>query len=366
MRLSRRRAAVGAVLAGVLIGLAGASASGESEVRFQIRRLASDDVQARRDAAAALDELGDARAVAPLLAALADADAVVRAKAASALGRLRDARAVAPLVAALNDGNGFVHFAAASALVDIGGASVDPLVALLKADDMWQRWRAAFALGQLGDARAEAPLKALQAEDGRKPIQQVTAEALRKLAVARAAAGPSIETLLADLRRADVETQTRAARQLSTGVLQGCRVAHRLEAVRHRNALAMREIDALLAAIKTPQANPPAGQGDDPPPDAADADELAALVTDLGHRDAEVVLRARQALAGLGDGAAPLLEQARRRRTELASALDDAIGLAQRTALTPPAAPATPPQETTSAGTPGADAPAIVVSEPRL
>ena len=54
---------------------------------------------------AALGELDDARAVAPLIAALRDGDAGVRRAAARALGVLGDARALQPLRALLADPN---------------------------------------------------------------------------------------------------------------------------------------------------------------------------------------------------------------------------------------------------------------------
>ena len=94
-----------------------------------------------------LGDLGDQRAVDPLIAALKysgkyGAD-VLRTAAAEALGELGDRRAVEPLVAALKDGN----WAAAKAIVllDVKSA-VGPLIAALKDKDDQIRTTAARAL----------------------------------------------------------------------------------------------------------------------------------------------------------------------------------------------------------------------------
>ncbi len=73
-----------------------------------------------RDRAAwALEELGDARAVEPLLARLEDEEWSVRGSAAEALGRLGDARAVEGLLARLEDEEGYVRGSAYEALLAI-------------------------------------------------------------------------------------------------------------------------------------------------------------------------------------------------------------------------------------------------------
>lgn len=59
----------------------------------------------RQAAASALGEIGDARAVEPLIQTLEDRDSLVAGKAAQALGRIGDARAVEPLIQALKDGD---------------------------------------------------------------------------------------------------------------------------------------------------------------------------------------------------------------------------------------------------------------------
>src|SRR5450759_2332909 len=61
------------------------------------------DPAVRRAAAEALGQIGDARAVEPLIAALKDESWGVRRAAAEALGQIGDARAAEPLIAALKD-----------------------------------------------------------------------------------------------------------------------------------------------------------------------------------------------------------------------------------------------------------------------
>jgi HEAT repeat protein len=86
----------------------------------------------RRNTAAALGKLGDARSVVPLIAALADVDPEVRRMAADALGKLRDVRALPPLIATARDANGWVRSATAEALGELGDArAVAPLIVAL-------------------------------------------------------------------------------------------------------------------------------------------------------------------------------------------------------------------------------------------
>ena len=87
----------------------------------------------RRDAAEALGQIGDARAVGPLIAALRDDISSVRQAAAEALGQIGDTSAVEPLIAALRDASLGVRRAAADALGQIGDRrALEPLVAALR------------------------------------------------------------------------------------------------------------------------------------------------------------------------------------------------------------------------------------------
>jgi HEAT repeat protein len=111
----------------------------------------------RGAAARSLAKLGDKRAVEPLIRLLEDKDAEMRCVAAEALGTLRDRRATAPLLALLGDKGFGVPRRALLALGKIGDpAAVEPLLALLEKDELAEP--AAAALGEIGDRRAVEPL----------------------------------------------------------------------------------------------------------------------------------------------------------------------------------------------------------------
>ncbi|MGA7075782.1 MAG: HEAT repeat domain-containing protein [Halobacteriota archaeon] len=78
------------------------------------------DSGVRRDAAEALGEVGDSRAVEPLVWALNDEDSLVRRDAAGTLKKIGDSRAVEPLIRALNDEDTYVRRDAEEALDKLG------------------------------------------------------------------------------------------------------------------------------------------------------------------------------------------------------------------------------------------------------
>jgi HEAT repeat protein len=89
----------------------------------------------RRKAATALGQLGDARVVEPLIAALTDADTDVRSAAVAALGQVGDARAVEPLIAALGDHSSNVREFAAEELGKFAdNRAAMPLFSLARSD----------------------------------------------------------------------------------------------------------------------------------------------------------------------------------------------------------------------------------------
>ncbi len=121
----------------------------------------------RRSAAYALSNIGDERAVPGLINALKDEDAEVRAYAARALGNRGDKRAFPALIKALKDVNANVRRNAAKALGDRSVKSaVFPLIEALKDENAEVRANAAKALGDLNDKRAvPALIEALKDED---------------------------------------------------------------------------------------------------------------------------------------------------------------------------------------------------------
>ncbi len=188
---------------------------------------------ARKSAAEALGQLGDARAVGPLIAALQDSDDGVRLAAPDSLVKI-GGPAVGPLMAALQDCNGGVRKRAADALqrlgwrpgpdetgaayyvakeewircIEIGAPAVGPLIAALKDGQPLVSKSAAEALGRIGDARAVGPLLAVSV-DGDGSVWQAAAEA------ALGGIGePAVALLAAKLQRGGDGWRKAAARML--------------------------------------------------------------------------------------------------------------------------------------------------------
>ena len=114
----------------------------------------------RMQAALALGEQHDARAVEGLIEALNDEDTNVRYHAIEALGKLRAAEAVDALVEIAESRDFFLAFAALEALAKIGDARIAPKVVPFLEDE-FLREPAINLLGQLGDDSAVGPLTAL-------------------------------------------------------------------------------------------------------------------------------------------------------------------------------------------------------------
>jgi HEAT repeat protein len=105
----------------------------------------------RRNAALALGKIGDDRGVNSLIHALKDSDLIVRRNAVQALGEIRDTSAVEPLIDALTDKVPVVRRYAASALGEIEDKrAVLPLIGALKDYDAIVRINAASALNHMG------------------------------------------------------------------------------------------------------------------------------------------------------------------------------------------------------------------------
>ena len=166
----------------------------------------------RSDAARALGELGDPRAVQPLITALQrDKNSLVRDWAAEALGKIGDWRAVKPLITALQDESSSVPIFAAQALGRIGDAqAVEPLIPLLDSYFIDTRSTVAEALGKIGDVRAVEPLiRALQIKDGQESeIRWSATAALTKIGQ------PAVESLISALNNSDAKIRAIIAKIL--------------------------------------------------------------------------------------------------------------------------------------------------------
>jgi HEAT repeat protein len=157
---------------------------GRPAVEPLIGALKHHDPAVRQLAARALGDIGDTRAVEPLIAAMRGREDL-RAIAATALGQIDDIRAEEPLLAALKDGASNVRAAAARALGRLGDvAAVERLIAALKDHESVVRGAAVEALGEIGDPRAVEPL--IGCLKGREDVRVAAAVALGVIGDARA------------------------------------------------------------------------------------------------------------------------------------------------------------------------------------
>ena len=131
-----------------------------------------------------VEELKAKRDVLGLIKALAyEKDWHVRQAAARALGQIGDARAVEPLVAALADTNEPIRQASAEALAKIGGPALEVLAVRVSDPDRHVRWRAASALGKTSDPRALDLLRTAKS-DPDLSVREVATEGLARQALA--------------------------------------------------------------------------------------------------------------------------------------------------------------------------------------
>lgn len=108
-----------------------------------------------------------------------------REQAAAAMGQVRDPRAVAPLARALADSDAHVRRAAIESLAEIGGAdAVGALALALRDGEPRLREAAVNALGDLGGPKAMALLRQAQ-QDATAFVRQAAIETLDELQRAR-------------------------------------------------------------------------------------------------------------------------------------------------------------------------------------
>ncbi len=167
------------------------------------------DPQVRRTAIEALGNIGDTRAVEPLLAALNDADS--RFSAIKVLGEIGDRRAVGPLTMLLSDKDRTIRSGAVKALeklgwqpdnveseiiyaiayedwdrcVKIGTPAVELLISTLLDEDMRFRQNAAKVLGRIGNPQAIDPL-GITLKEKDMFVAQAAAQALGKIGTSEA------------------------------------------------------------------------------------------------------------------------------------------------------------------------------------
>jgi HEAT repeat protein len=187
------------------------------------------DTAVRTDAAKALGEIGDAQAVASLVAVLEDKNLTLRTAAIKALGQIGGSQAVKLLIIALGDSSRDVCSAAGEALVTIGAPAVEMLIAALKDGDMrwavirvleamdWQPgqdesgaayWAAKEEWSRCGEIGAPAIEPLIAALDGYRGGPRGVTEALGKIGA------PAVEPVAAALKDGDPDLRRAAAKAL--------------------------------------------------------------------------------------------------------------------------------------------------------
>ncbi len=194
-------------------------------------------------------KLRESRNVQGLIFALQHKDPTVQYDAAEALGDIGDERAVEPLLTALkNDETGGVRWKAAEALSKMGTPAVAGLINALQHDDDDVRWKAAIALGEIGDPQAISPLINLLCDDDRY-VRSRSAYALSMIGE------PAVDPLIHALREGDGNLRWGAA--IALGKIQNPRAIEpliRALADKYENVRA--ESAAALAAIGKPALGP--------------------------------------------------------------------------------------------------------------
>ncbi|MDO9033851.1 MAG: HEAT repeat domain-containing protein [Methanoregula sp.] len=158
----------------------------------------------RWKAAEALSKIGNP-AVEPLIATLQYPDDDVRWKAAIALGEIGNPDAVEPLILLLSDDDRFVRSRAAHALGMIGDPAIPPLTQALKKGDPGVRWGAAMALGKTKNPVAVEPL-ILALADGEAMVRAEAAAALASIGTP--ALGPMLSFLKGSKGETRIEVMT--------------------------------------------------------------------------------------------------------------------------------------------------------------
>lgn len=159
---------------------------GTSSVEALLVAMESPKPQVRFRAGYALGKIKDHRALHSLIgAATNDSDEAVRYDATLALGDLGDSRAVAPLLELMQGLDPVIPSAAAMALVRIGSPAVESLGTLLSDCDCELRSLALSTLGGIRDPRVVG-LLAKHVEDENESVRVSVAEALGEVGDAEA------------------------------------------------------------------------------------------------------------------------------------------------------------------------------------
>jgi hypothetical protein len=184
----------------LLSGLAYLCGCGEPTIDELIQDLSDSDRE--YDARWALVEIGEP-AVEPLIAALDDGNSEIRSWAMWCLGEIGDPRAVEPLITILHDEKKYWWGTAKSSLIEIGAPAVEPLVACLKEADADVAERACDTLVSIGAPAVEPLIDVLGHSD--EDIRDLAFWALDDIG------DPAAEPLIAALGNRSFPIQTSVA-----------------------------------------------------------------------------------------------------------------------------------------------------------
>jgi HEAT repeat protein/CheY-like chemotaxis protein len=271
-------------------------------------------------AAHTLGEMGDERAIEPLIEVLQDRDSHwnVRSAAARALARIGGPRVVEPLIAALKNG---VRDAAALALGGLGDSrAVQPLIAVLRDVEHSGHVSAAavWALGNLRDERAVTPLVEILYDEPAGNVWWVVTRSLAQIGT------PAVELLVewllnardGHIRQVAVELlgqigDGHAVEPLIAALRDGSEDVRRTAAWYLGNMADQRAVEPLIVSLRDDDADVRAairslGR-------LGDTRAVEPLVAMLQDARVDVVWRVCDALGKLGDARAiPHLERVAR------------------------------------------------------
>ena len=142
----------------------------EDNIKSLIESLADEDELVRVQASESLEVIGEP-AVEILINALDNPDKNIRRYSARVLGEIGDERAIRPLIQNLRDDNKWVRRETSGALSKMGDPATAPLIELLEDSDWKVRGGAAWALGRIANPMAVEPM----GSSGSRPLTFLSA-----------------------------------------------------------------------------------------------------------------------------------------------------------------------------------------------
>jgi HEAT repeat protein len=117
-----------------------------------------------------------------LIKKLSSQNVMERRNAARELGKLKDLKSVMPLIEALKDKEPMVRLDASGALIDIGQPVVEPLIGAVQQEkDTSFLWNAIRVLDSIGDPKAIEPLNKIESSHPDPTIAQAARSAADRL-----------------------------------------------------------------------------------------------------------------------------------------------------------------------------------------